>query len=199
MTVKAKKNGNFDDIYIKGATAYWAKVQEPQTNQFSGEKEYSITLFVDAEDAATLEDDVKLNKAILEAHKGKNTKRKVAYPEDYYPNEGGKFGIKLSMKEFAKSGRKNTMTIVDAEGEEFTDNIGNGSTVNIKFSGYRNNDDLLCVTSIGIVQVTDLVEYTSGGGDAAFDEELGIKIKLPQKEKPVAEVVAEEFSDDVPF
>ena len=212
MSIKVKDNGNFADVLIKDAVIYWAKLGTPQEKYMSSDKEFSATLFVSEEDAAALEDEAMINKNIVKAWTGKNTKRKVSYPEDKFPDVDGLFGFKIAMPEFTKGGKRNSVFIIDADGESFADpnGIGNGSKVNVKVSGYRNKDGLLNIIGIPIVQVTELVEYSGGSGgatDGIFDADFGVTIPASKpSDRPQAKPVEsktdidDDFDeDDVPF
>ena len=180
MAVKLKGKGEkFETLYIRDAELHWAFLTKP-TKGYDGSTEYQATVFVSAEDAEALQMDVGLNKELSEVgvtkiKKGKN-RGNIKFPEDKYP--AGMFGLNISMPEVSKQGNKLEVNVVDTEGNLIKDAIGNGTKANIKLSGYRNQEDSLCLTMIQLVQVTDLVEYeSSGGGDSIYDEEFGVSIK----------------------
>jgi hypothetical protein len=190
MAVILKDKGkSFETLYIKGAKVFWANLNSP-TRGYDGFNEYQVTVFVNKEDAEKLEIGVGLNKELNEVgvtkiKKGKN-RGNIKYPQDKYPGTEGMFGLAVSMPEVSKSGRLNKVIVVDSDKELFTGDIGNGSVASLKLSGYRNKDDALCLTSIQMVMIEELVEYT-GGGSSIYDEELGISIDTSK--------VGDEFED----
>ncbi len=192
MAVKLKQDGKWEFLYLKNVVVYYASVLDTKNKYESKEKEFSVLAFVSDEDRETLEDSVRINKQLFKVGKDKNKKRAIKYPEDKYPLVKGLNGIQLTLNEYSKQGKLNSLTVVDKEGQPQTELVGNGSLCNIKCFGYRNQDDLL-VVSLTLVQVVDLVPY-EGGSSSDYDEELGIKIP---KQEPVKEKSpASEFDDD---
>ena len=190
MSVKHKLEGKFEFVYLKDVIVYYASVLEPKFKyQSTTEKEFGLTAFITDADRLVLEDDVRLNKSIFKVGVDKNKKRAIKYPTDKYKDVEGLNGIQLTLNELRKNGQPNQLVVVDKEGKQQIDLVGNGSRCNIKLFGYRNVDDLL-VVSLNLIQVIDLVPYDGGSGD--YDEELGIAIPK-QKKKPT---VTSEFDDD---
>lgn len=200
MAITHKTDGKFETVYVKGAVAYYACVQEPKDKYKSDEKEFTITLFVPEKDAVTLEEKVLMNKSILEVGVGKTKLKKVKYPTSEQVEEGkphydgvkGLYGFTVTSPTITKQGKPITITVADANGEITDDLIGNGSIVDVKLIGWRSQDGLLN-TRLQIVKVNELVPYSGGAGGGIVDDELGLNIKSPAKK------MADEFEDDVPF
>lgn len=208
MSIKLVKDKTFEYLYIKDAIVYFASVQEPKKkyaqpvegtgNQST--REYAATVFVTDEDREVLEDEVMINKQLFKVGKDKNKKRKVKYPtsdqvdEDghHYDDVKGLNGLQLTLNEFTSKGKPANMLVVDSKGQPFDELVGNGSKVNIKCFGYRNQDDQL-VVSLNIMQVLEHVPYESTNDGKIHDDELGIDIQLPKSE---GEKVAEEFATE---
>ncbi len=187
MSVKLLNKGEqFETLYIHDALVWWARLKEP-VKDFNGVgKEYQMTIFVSKEDADKLQIDIGLNKepGLVDVDKVKqgSTRGAFRFSSEKYNGTEGLYGIKLSMKELAKSGRPNQPpVVVNSDKEVFDGDIGNGSTVSIKLSGYRNsNTDALIITSIQMVMVKNLVEYESThDSNTIYDEEFGVSIKKP--------------------
>lgn len=218
MAVVLKKQGNFEFLYLKNVPVYFACVHTPkdkyQVNpdaKNKSKREYAITVFVDDADREKLEDEVMINKTLMEVAVGKTKKRKIKYPlekqlskEDKeagktaYDDVKGLHGMQLTLNEFTNAGKPAQLVVVDKNGEPFSEDIGNGSVCNIKCFGYRNKDDLL-VVSLNIVQVVEHVPYEGGTSGKVVDDELGISLTLP--EQKAKESISEEFGDDdnIPF
>lgn len=213
MSIVVKKDKNFEFVYIKDVVCYYASVQEPKKkwspDNSIKDREYSITLFVSDEDREKLEDVIKVNKQLSKVGVDKNKKRVVKYPLSKqvkgdgvsYDDVEGLNGIQITCPEFNKKGEPQVITVVDKDGNETQDLIGNGSRVSVKLFGYRNQDDLLNLR-LNIVKVEDLVPYTGGSSDKVVDDELGVSV---DKRSP-AKKAADEFdeapdntSDDSPF
>ena len=200
MPITHKVDGKFETVYIKGAVAYYASVQEPKDKYKSDEKEYTITLFVPQKDATILEEKVLMNKSILEVGLGKTKLKKVKYPTSDQVEEGkpnydavkGLFGLTVTSPTVTKQGKPITITVADANGEITDELVGNGSVVDVKLIGWKSQDGLLN-TRLQIVKVNELVPYSGGAGGGIVDDELGLNIKSPAKK------VVDEFEDDIPF
>ncbi len=182
MSIKLVKDKQFEYLYIKDAVAYYSSVQEPKKKynqpladaKNQSKREYCLTAFITKKDREELEDKVMVNKQIFEVGKDKNKKRKIKYPLETYEEVKGLHGISLSLNELTGAGKPANLVVVDGKGQPLTELVGNGSKVNVKCFGYRNQEGLLNI-SMQIVQVTDLVPYEGGGGDGTFhDDELGI-------------------------
>lgn len=196
--VKLVQDGKFEFLYIKNAVAYYPSLQQPKDKFQSSDREYSITLFVDDETRAELEDEVKLNKQLFKVGKDKTKTRKIKYEADKFKDVEGLNGVTLALSEFAKSGREQKPIVVDKDGIKYDGLVGNGSKVSVKCFGYRNKDDLL-VVSLNLVKIHELVEYTGGSSDGkGYDKELGVSYDIPQKqdEKSASSV---DYDDDIPF
>ena len=208
-------------VYIMGATVFYPVVHEPREKYESKDREYSLTAFVNEQVKDKLLDDVMLNKQIMEVGKDKTKKRKVKYPlssqvEDgkpHYDEVKGMFGVSLTKPEFSKAGNKQTVTVIDASGKAFTENVGNGSVCNIKLYGYKNKDGQLTV-QLDTLQVVDLVPYEAkeGNNGTVVDDILGVTYQVNkadtdtgQKEKtePVQQrqepEPQDDLDEDIPF
>lgn len=192
------KNKDFYYLYLKEVPVVYAAVQKPKKKYQSEDTEWSLTAFVNDETRAYLEDEVVINKVLAKVGVDKNKKRQIKYAlssqredgNDVYDPYDGLNGISLTLNTKKKDGSDNTLIVVDKDGNELTDLVGNGSICNIKCFCYKNQDEQL-VASLNLVQVLDLVPYE--GGDGSFeDEELGITVKAKKSDGPVPGV------DDVP-
>lgn len=191
MAITITKNGDFENVYVKEAICYYARVHEPKkiykkspTAKNKSENEYSIILFVDDEDRETLEDKAKLNKQLFKVGKDKNKMRAIKFPTSDQVEEGkpnydlvkGLNGFQVALPEFTNKGKKSILNVLNAQGEPIEDLIGNGSKVTVKLSGYRNQDGLLNVQP-QVVVVLDLVEVEGGDG-MVHDDELGFSYSV---------------------
>lgn len=220
------KSGTLDtaNVYIKNAVVFYAAVHDPKLKYQSTDKEFSATVFVDEEAKDNLLDNVMVNKTFAQVGVTKTSKppRKIKYPLSSQVEEGkanydlvdGLWGFNIAKPEFSKKGLPMNVNVIDTEGNAFTENVGNGSVVNLKLFGYRNADGQLTVT-LDTLQVVEHVAYEGrASSDSVEDDILGsYKVKKveakPAAEKGV-EVPAEntkadqqpagdDFSDDLPF
>jgi len=212
--VIVKKNGKFEDVYIKNVICYFASVHKPKqrhtapkaTDKNQSQNEYSITVFVDDEARKALEMDAKMNKQLFKVGVDLNKNRVMKFKtsdqltgdeKHHYDDVKGLNGVQFSVKEFTNAGKPSQLTIVGPDGKPFEEDIGNLSTVSIKLWGYKNKDDLLNV-ALSIVKVEDHVPYEGGNSGKIVDDELGIDMDLPEKKK--ADKIQDEFADDnAPF
>lgn len=216
------KSGDLEtvNLYIMGATVYYPVVHEPQKKYQSEDREYSCTLFVDEETKDKLLDEVMVNKTFALVGKDKTTRppRRIKYPLSSQVEEGkvhydivdGMYGFSVARPEFSKKGNPMTVNVIDAEGKEFTENVGNGSVCNVKLFGYRNRDGQI-VVMLDTVQVVEHVPYEGRAtSDSVEDDVLGVSYKVkkvdtpagdgqkePTKSKPQVEDDFEE--DQLPF
>jgi hypothetical protein len=222
--LKQQKNKDFFYLYLKNVPVVYAAVQAPRDKytpkgvpKGSLGKEFSVTSFLNDATKEYLEDEVLLNKVIARVGVDKTKQRKIKFPlssqrtEDdeskdpcvYDPYEDLS-GLSLTLDEVSKKGKEQSVKVVDADGNEIDDLIGNGSICNVKCFGYRNQDDQLNIT-LDLIQVLELVPYEGGSGDGSFeDEELGITIKAKAKavavDKPAEVPVADDDEgEDDPF
>lgn len=215
------------NVYIKQATVYFAAVHEVKPKYQSNDKEYSATVFIDEAAKDKLLDEVLVNKTFAEVGVTKTSKppRKIKYPLSNQVEEGkanydlvkGLWGFNITKPEFSKKGNPLSVNVIDLKGNAFTENLGNGTVVNLKLFGYKNQDGQLTVT-LDTVQVVEHVAYESkGSGDSVEDDVLGVSYKVnkaPAKEaateaqakpkeqsKPVAPSTQDfdTFDDDIPF
>lgn len=207
------------NLYIKNATVFYPVVHEPKLKYQSTDKEFSVTVFVDEESKDRLLDEVMVNKTFAEVGVTKTSKppRKIKYMLSSQAEEGkvnydvvkGLWGFNVAKPEFSKKGNKMSVNVIDTQGKPFTENVGNGSVVNLKLFGYRNQDNQLVVT-LDTMQVVEHVAFESkGSSDSVEDDVLGVSYSVKKADKPVAQqpapqVVQSEpaedpLSDDIPF
>lgn len=206
------------NLYIKNATVFYPVVHEPKLKYQSTDKEFSVTVFVDEESKDKLLDEVMVNKTFAEVGVTKTSKppRKIKYMLSSQAEEGkvnydvvkGLWGFNVAKPEFSKKGNKMSVNVIDTEGKPFTENVGNGSVVNLKLFGYRNQDNQLVVT-LDTMQVVEHVAFESkGSSDSVEDDVLGVSYSVKKADKPVAPApqaapVAEPETDldnsDIPF
>lgn len=231
MTSKAEvivrnlpKSGTLEtaNVYIKNATVYYAAVHEPKLKFQSTDKEFSATVFVDEDTKDKLLDEVMVNKNFAQVGVTKTSKppRKIKYALSSQVEEGkanydlvdGLWGFNIAKPQFSKKGAPMSVNVIDTEGNAFTENVGNGSVVNLKLFGYKNQDGQLTVT-LDTMQVVEHVPYESKGSDGNVEDDIlgNYKVKKVEKaveEEPVAkkakpapqvEPVGDDFSDELPF
>ena len=213
------KSGTLEtfNVYIKNTPVFYAAVHEPKLKYQSTDKEFSLTSFVDEETKDKLIDEVMLNKSFAQVGKDKTSKapRRIKYPLSSQVEEGkvnydvvdGLFGFNVAKPEFSKKGNPMSVNVIDAEGNAFTENVGNGSICTLKLFGYKNVEGQLTVT-LDTVQVIEHVPYEGKtSADSVEDDVLGVSYKVKKAEskhteqeeaKPQPESEAEEESDD-PF
>lgn len=130
------------------------------------------------------------------------------------------YGFSVARPEFSKKGNPMTVNVIDAEGNPFTENVGNGSVCNVKLFGYRNQDDQI-VVMLDTLQVLEHVPYEGKApSDSVEDDVLGVSYKVKKVDTP-AEAPVEDgqkapskkakpkqskpepdydsFDDDIPF
>ena len=220
MTIKTKavikKDGKFEFLYLKNVPVFYASVHTPKKMfevnpdaKNPSTREYSVTVFVDADTREVLEDKVLLNKTLFEAGKDKNKKRKIKFPltndkgEELYAPVEGMHGFTLTRKELTNEGKPVSIVVVDDKGQPMTEDIGNMSICNIRVWGYRNKEDML-VVALDLIQVLEHIPYTGGNSGRIVDDELGIDVERPQqkeqKPNPAADFdMPEDEEDDDAF
>jgi hypothetical protein len=225
MSNQAKLNevegkGDFFHLYLMDVPVVFATVQAPKDKwapdgvvKGSLGKEYSLTAFINEETKTFLEDTAMINKSMFKVGVDKNKKRKIKFPlssqdeqeRDTYDAYEGMYGISLTLPAVSKKGKENILTVVDAEGNEFKELVGNGSICSIRCWGYRNQDELLNI-QMDIVKVMQHVPYEGGSGGAGMvvDDELGVSVAIPEKNASQAPVQSggsnlDDFDDDIPF
>lgn len=227
------KSGTLEtfNVYIKNTPVFYAAVHECKPKYQSTDKEYSLTAFVDEATKDKLIDEVMLNKSFAKVGKDKTSKppRRIKYPLSSQVEEGkvnydvvdGLFGFNVAKPEFSKKGNPMSVNVIDAEGNTFTDNIGNGSVCTLKLFGYKNQDGQLTVT-LDTVQVIEHIPYESkSAADSVEDDVLGVSYKVKKvdvkpaeskeeeqevptpaakvKAKPAPQPDFDSFDDDIPF
>ena len=188
-----KKEGKNEFLYLKGVPVFFAKVLELSKKYQSEEKEYQLTVFVDSETREKLElpvdeGGVAINKELKEVGKDRNKKKQIKYPLESQLKDGkgtaydlvaGLHGMGLSLNEYTKSGKKSILKVVDSNGKDWDKSkaIGNGSKIDIKCFGYRNQDDQLVVFP-NLIVVTEHVPYEGGSGGVVTDDVLGVTVDM---------------------
>ena len=225
------KSGDLETahVYVKNAVVFYAAVHETKLKYQSTEKEFSATVFVDEEAKDQLLDEVMVNKNFAQVGISKTNKppRKIKYPLSTQVEEGkanydlvdGLWGFNIAKPEFSKKGVPMSVNVIDTAGNAFTENVGNGSVVNLKLFGYKNKDGQLTVT-LDTMQVVEHVVYEQKGASGEVEDDIlgSYKVKkveakpVDEKEEvptPVAKTKAkaspqpaqdfDSFDDDIPF
>ena len=200
VIIKEKDENTFD-IYILNVPCVYAVVHEPRFKyQSQTEKEYSMTVFVDDDVRAALED-APLNKTFFKVGVDKNKKRAIKFP---LSSQGGNGtydpfkdlnGVNLNCPDKSKAGNERHIKIIDTAGQPVEDKLGNGTTVSVKLFGYKNKDGLINAT-MNTIQVQHLVEYIEKEG--SFDDVLGVDLKKFDDPKKVPDAIKEDDAD-LPF
>lgn len=188
------KSGTLEtfNVYIKNTPVFYAVVHDVKTKYQSQDREFSLQAFVDEETKDKLIDEVMLNKTFAEVGVTKTTKapRRIKYPLSSQVEEGktnydvvkGMHGFTVAKPEFSKKGNKMSVTVIDTEGNAFTENVGNGSVCTLKLFGYKNQDGQLTVT-LDTVQVIEHVAYEGKtSADEVEDDVLGVSYKVKKVE-----------------
>ena len=205
------KSGTLEtfNVYIKNTPVFYAAVHEPKLKYQSTDKEFSLTSFVDEETKDKLIDEVMLNKSFAQVGKDKTSKapRRIKYPLSSQVEEGkvnydvvdGLFGFNVAKPEFSKKGNPMSVNVIDAEGNAFTENVGNGSICTLKLFGYKNQDGQLTVT-LDTVQVIDHIPYESkAAADSVEDDVLGVSYKVKKVDtKPSEQQTLQESNTTEP-
>jgi hypothetical protein len=173
MSVKYVEDKNA--LYIKDAVLYWASVHTPKLKYGSQtDKEYQITVLVTEEDMKALKK-IKLNKEYK--HVGDDI------DVEKFPDCEGLWVVKFSQPALAKSGKKLSVVVKNADGSDLEKEIGNGSKGHIKLYAQEGVgvSKGKVNTRLNAVVVTELIEY-SGGSDG-FDSELGVSTRSNKKQE----------------
>lgn len=216
------KSGTLEtaNVYIKNAVVFYAAVHEPKLRYQSTDKEFSATVFVDEEAKDNLLDVVMVNKSFAQVGISKTSKppRKIKYALSSQVEEGkanydlvdGLWGFNIAKPEFSKKGLPMTVNVIDTEGNAFTENVGNGSVVNLKLFGYKNQDGQLTVT-LDTMQVVEHVPYEQKGSAGEVEDDIlgsykvkKVEAKVVEDEAPApkakaAPVELDEEEDPLPF
>lgn len=193
------KSGTLEtaNVYIKNAVVFYAAVHEPKLKYQATDKEFSATVFVDEEAKDNLLDEVMVNKSFSQVGITKTSKppRKIKYALSSQVEEGkanydlvdGLWGFNIAKSEFSKKGLPMNVNVIDTDGNAFTENVGNGSVVNLKLFGYKNQDGQLTVT-LDTMQVVEHVPFEGKGSSDSVDDDILGSYKLKKSEaKPVEE------------
>lgn len=223
ITRDLPKKGDFEtlNIYLKNVPVFYPVVHEVKKKFQSEEREYSTTVFVDEEAKDKLLDDVMVNKTFALVGKDKTSKppRRIKFPLSSQTEEGkvnydlvdGMYGFSVAKPEFSKQGNKMSVNVIDVDGNAFTENVGNGSVVNLKLFGYKNREGQVVVT-LDTMQVVEHVPYEGkGSSDSVQDDVLGVSYAVKKVEQPVqqeevkannntaSESNEDPLDDDIPF
>lgn len=205
------KEGKFEFLYLKNVTVYFAKVLELSKKYQSEDLEYQLTVFVDTETREKLElpvdeGGVAINKELKEVGKDRNKKKQIKYPLESQLKDGkgtaydmvaGLHGMGLSLNEYTKSGKKSILKVVDSNGKDWDKSkaIGNGSKIDIKCFGYRNQDEQLVVFP-NLIVVTEHVPYEGGNGGVVTDNVLGVTVDMSSAYEEEEATQAEDTSSN---
>jgi hypothetical protein len=214
------KSGGLEtvNIYIKNAVVFYAAVHEAKKKYQSESKEFSAQVFVDEEAKDRLLDEVMVNKTFAEVGVTKTSKppRKIKYMTSDQAEEGkvnydvvkGLWGFNVAKPEFSKKNNPMTVNVINTEGEAFTDNIGNGSVVNLKLFGYRNVDNQVVIT-LDTVQVVEHIPFEGRTASDSVDDDILGSYKVKKVEAKAAEEEApaptpqpepeDDLGSDLPF
>lgn len=186
MAVKFKEENQA--LYLKDVTLYWASILQPKPNYAGDANEFIANVIVSASDAKALKK-VKLNKELKEI--GVDVDENL----EMYPDHEGSFLFKAKCPEFTNKGKKLQVKVVDKEGKDVTQNVGNGSKANLKFFVWEATMGAAkgkLNSRLNVVQVTDLIPYNDASG--GFDDELGIDLSNSKPDD------MDDFDDDdIPF
>lgn len=192
------KSGTLEtaNVYIKNAVVFYAAVHEPKLKYQSTDKEFSATVFVDEEAKDRLLDEVMVNKSFSQVGITKTSKppRKIKYALSSQVEEGkanydlvdGLWGFNIAKPEFSKKNLPMNVNVIDTEGNAFTENVGNGSVVNLKLFGYKNQDGQLTVT-LDTMQIVEHVPFEGKGSSDSVEDDILGNYKLKKSEAKPAE------------
>lgn len=169
---------------LKGVPAYWAKVSTPTPKYKDPDnKEYSITLVI-SEETMDMMDSNSFNKqpTHIAAKNKKDLKKKgeASYPAEMEDD----YLLKLTTSDKWPDGKEKKVKVVMNK-EVFTDNIGNGSIVDVIGRIGKANADGLNTVYLEAVNVVELVEYEDGNEFEFETDESDFGMK--------------EDDDDIPF
>lgn len=186
VTQEAKgKNLEMGSLYFKNVPVTYAQVLKPGKKYSSDDTAYQLNLFINQDTMDKL-DEIGINKemAYVGVTKIKKGQRRgeLKYPlDDTNKHYEGMFAANFSRntvkrdKDGAYVKDLAPLKVLDAQGNPFTQEVGNGSVCTVKMFAYRNSDNML-VVMLDTVVVIDHVPYNRD--DSYYDEELGITIKL---------------------
>lgn len=197
-------------LYFKNVPTTYAKIHEAGKKMNSEDKAYQMNIFIDADTMAAVEElgvnknfsQVNVTKISKGLNRGKlkfPVKDAEGNPTANAPYEG-MFATQLSRETVKRDKKTNEIVkeyeplkVVDAQGNLFTADVGNGSIVSVKVFCYRNSENMLN-TMMDTVVVIDHVPYVKAEGSDGYDPELGITVKSA----PKAPAIDPELSDEVP-
>ena len=197
-------------LYFLNVPVTYAKVLEPAKKYQSEDTAYQLNVFLNADTVEKLEE-IGINKefsgvGVTKIKKGAN-RGKVKYPVDLEANAPyeGMFATQLGRdtvkrdKDGAIAKEYAPLKVVDAKGQPFTQEVGNGSVCDIKAFAYRNADNML-VVMLDTVVVKEHVVYNREDGEM-FDDVLGIAVQSDAKtavENPVDDFPTEDKPTPAP-
>lgn len=214
------KKGDLEtfNLYLKNVPVFYPVVHDVKKKYNSEEREFSVTVFIDEATKDKLEDEVAVNKTFAKVGVTKTSKppKRIKYPLSSQAEEGklnydevdGMWGFTVTRPEFSKKGNKQTVNVIDKDGNAFIENVGNGSVCNIKLFAYKNRDGQLVVT-LDTLQVIEHVAYeTAASSDSVDDDVLGVTYKVQKAEETPKDevrsqskpaVVEDDLEESLPF
>jgi len=187
------------NLYFKSVPVTFAQVLKASKKFNSEDTAYQLNLFINQDTMDKL-DKIGLNKemaqvGVTKIKKGTNRGETKYKLDDHNKPYEGMFAAQFSRNTVKRDANGvitkeySPLKVVDAKGEPFTQEVGNGSICHVKMFAYRNEDGML-VVMMDTVVVVEHVPYSKAGD--SFDEELGINIK--NTETPVSQDTDEELS-----
>lgn len=204
---KKGKGLEMGNLYFKGVPVTFAQVLKAGKKYQSEDTAYQLNLFINKDTMEKVES-IGLNKEFAEVgvtkiKKGANRGEFKYKLDEHNENYVGMFGAQFSRntvkrdKEGAVTKTYEPLKVIDAEGNPFSQEVGNGSVCNVKLFAYRNEEDML-VVMMDTVMIVEHVPYAGKGGDT-FDDELGVTIKsAPKETKPAVDDELTSATDDSP-
>jgi hypothetical protein len=186
MTQEAKGKGlEMGYLYFKNVPVTFAQVLKAVKKYQSDDTAYQLNLFIDAATMAKVED-IGLNKEFAEVgvtkiKKGANRGEFRYKLDEHNSGFADMFGARFDRntvkrdKDGVLVKEYEPLKVLDAQGNPFDQEVGNGSVCHVKLFAYRNSDNML-VVMMDTVVVVDHVPYSRD--NEYFDEELGITVKL---------------------
>jgi hypothetical protein len=224
VTKEAKgKDLELGNLYFKNVPVTFAQVLKAGKKFNSEDTAYQLHLFINKDTMDKLEE-IGLNKEMAEVgvtkiKKGSNRGNIKYKLDEHNENYKGMFAASFSRDTVKRN--KTTgefikdiapLKVVGAEGNPFTEEVGNGSICHVKMFSYKNEEGML-VVMLDTVVVLQHVPYTGKGGDF-FDDELGLSVKATDKPEVDPELTQtkskapidpqepngfDAFDDDIPF
>ena len=194
LIVKKDAKGNVNKAIIKGAVAFYCKVQKPspiyeqRMMQNPTKTEYSVDLLVD-EDTADQWDEMFTKQPSKKMTAAKFKEKFKIEDESVLPDPKAKkfFLIKVKQAAQKKDGsdihpkmRPRVAQVVDGKPVDITfkELVGNGSQVDVLMRA--NENDFGCFAYLGTVKVNKLISYSVDNTDEDEEEFLGGSMELDE-------------------